>query len=138
VLASVLLIGVVAACFVLVRNCSSLDNKTVTVKKNVPVVTKSDDAEETGTIKEEVKVQPVVKSAAPRPGVVRSAAPEKKKLSLDEIKGRYGKVEILSLYDGRSFTGAVTERGDDRIVFETERGPLVFEAKTVRDTRIIR
>jgi hypothetical protein len=73
------------------------------------------------------KKAPVVKAVKAKSGVKTE----------DEIFEEYGRIEILSLYDGRHFTGAIKERGDT-IVFETDKGILTFEARTVRDTRIIK
>jgi hypothetical protein len=47
------------------------------------------------------------------------------------------RVERLLLYDGRFYLGSTMERGDEEIVFRTDKETLRFPAHTVREIRII-
>jgi hypothetical protein len=119
----ILMLGAAVLVLILFKNCdgvrsdaAQIENGTVHSKKSKAGSSKKAD------IKEKVSVNNEKKA---------------KIETLDEIKDVYGRVEILSLYDGRSFMGVTISRGE-KIEFKTVNGTMYFEAQTVRDTRIIK
>jgi hypothetical protein len=111
-----IVLGVMAIVLITLKNCSSTRSNAAQLKNETMISerTKADDTRKPDIKEKKAKIE-----------------------TLDEIKDIYGRVEILSLYDGRSFMGVTISRGE-KIEFKTVSGTFYFEAQTVRDTRIIK
>ncbi len=68
---------------------------------------------------------------------IKKVKEEKKILTLEDIKEKYGKLEEIQLYNGKKYTGAIISRGGI-FTFITVNGIKKASAKDVKNVRIIK
>ena len=84
---------------------------------------------------EEIKIlSEKLKAFEPEPAEKKA---QKKRLTLEDLKARYGRIDVITLYNGRVIKGVITARGATVSIL-TEKGKITVQENDIKGTDILR
>jgi hypothetical protein len=111
-----------------IRNTNSVENLELQKLSTVPMINKVEE-------KKPEEIKALYTETAAKDEKINDSLRDETGLTPEEMKTKYGRIDILSLYDGRVVKGVIVSRGQ---VFKvlTSGSPVFIDAKDIRDTDV--